>query len=96
MTRPIAVARIRYFLIPNIKNFSSMTNSVMMPISALMTCALVVRVIGLGKLSDEVTKEGTAFKRKPVFDFTVRYLSPIFLVIILLSSIAAAMGLITF
>ena len=76
--------------------FDFLTNSVMMPISALMTCALVVRVIGLNKLADEVTKERAAFKRRPVFEFTVRYLSPIFLVIILLSSIAAAMGLITF
>ena len=76
--------------------FDFLTNSVMMPIAALMNCALVMRVIGIDKIAKEVTKNDGDFKRRPIFVFTMKYLCPVFLVIILLSSIAAAMGLIAF
>ena len=64
--------------------FDFLTNSVMMPIAAFATCLLISRVIG-------VHGEGT-FKRKKVFNFMIRYLCPIFAVIILLSSVANAFG----
>ena len=76
--------------------FDFLTNSVMMPIAALMTCALLMRVIGMEKITREVTKNEASFRRRAVFIFTIKYLCPVFLVIILLSSIAAAMGLIRF
>ena len=70
--------------------FDFLTNSVMMPIAAIATCLLVSRVIGVGKIEQEVLIGETAFRRKKIFNFMIRFLCPIFAVIILLSSIANA------
>ena len=72
--------------------FDFLTNSVMMPIAAITTCLLVSRVIGVKKIEEEVTREGQPFRRKPVFNFMLRYLCPIFAAIILASSVANALG----
>ena len=72
--------------------FDFLTNSVMMPIAAFATCILISRVIGVGKIEEEVEADGGSFKRKKVFRFMIRYLCPIFTVIILLSSVANAFG----
>ena len=72
--------------------FDFLTNSVMMPIAAITTCLLVSRVIGVKKIEEEVTQEGQPFRRKPVFNFMLRYLCPIFAAIILASSVANALG----
>lgn len=72
--------------------FDFLTNSVMMPIAAMATCLLLVRVIGLSHIADEVQKEGAPFKRRKVFEFMIRYLCPIFVAIILLSSVANVFG----
>ena len=75
--------------------FDFLTNSVMMPIAALATCLLVSRVIGLKKIEEEVLHGEGSFKRKKIFNFMIKYLCPIFAVIILISSVANALGLIT-
>ena len=72
--------------------FDFLTNSVMMPIAAIATCLLVSRVIGVGKIEQEVVIGATTFRRKKIFNFMIRFLCPIFAVIILLSSIANAFG----
>lgn len=72
--------------------FDFLTNSVMMPIAALMTCLLVVRVIGIQRIAEEVEKDGASFKRKKIFNFMIKYLCPIFVVIILVSSVANVFG----
>ena len=71
-----------------------LTNSVMMPVAALCICYFVNKNIGLNKLIEEVEKNGHRFKRKYIFIPMIRYLSPLFLIIILLSSIANAFGII--
>ncbi len=71
-----------------------LTNSIMMPVSALSICFLVTRYIGVQRIIAEVEKNGHQFRRKKVFLFMIRYLSPVFLVIILLSSVANALGII--
>lgn len=77
---------------PFLDFFDFLTNSVMMPIAALMTCLLVVRVIGTERIAEEVEKEGASFKRKNVFNFMIKYLCPIFVIIILISSVANVFG----
>ena len=72
--------------------FDFLTNSVMMPVAAIATCLLVSRVIGVEKIAEEVTQDGQRFRRKPVFDFMIRYLCPVFAAIILASSVANALG----
>ena len=72
--------------------FDFLTNSVMMPIAALATCLLISRVAGVDKIEEEVTQNGQPFRRRKIFRFMLRYLCPIFAVIILLSSVANAFG----
>ena len=72
--------------------FDFLTNSVMMPIAAIAICLLVSRVIGVDKLEEEVTADGKPFRRKKIFRFMIRYLCPVFAAIILVSSVANALG----
>lgn len=67
------------------------SNSVMMPIGALCTCFLVVKVIGFDRITKEI-KGSSAFRREGMFRICIRYLTPICVGIILLSSIASALG----
>ena len=75
--------------------FDFLTNSVMMPIAAITTCLLVSRVIGVEKIEEEVTLEDKPFRRKRIFNFMIKYLCPIFAAIILISSVANALGVIS-
>ena len=70
------------------------SNSVMMPVAALCTCFLIVKIIGFDKITAEI-KRSSKFKREKIFRFCIRYLAPLFLMIILVSSIANAFGLIS-
>ena len=72
--------------------FDFLTNSVMMPIAAIATCLLASRVIGVEKIEAEVTVDGKPFRRKKIFNFMIRYLCPVFAAIILVSSVANALG----
>lgn len=72
--------------------FDFLTNSVMMPIAALMTSLLVSRVIGVDKIEEEIRHGESAFRRKKIFVIMIKYLCPIFALIILASSVANAFG----
>lgn len=74
--------------------FDFLTNSVMMPLAALATCFLIVRTVGFDRISKEIERS-SAFKRKRLYVFFMKYLAPICLVIILVSSIANVLGIIS-
>ena len=74
--------------------FDFLTNSLMMPVAALATCLLVTRVAGLDQVIQEV-EQSSRFKRKKMYCFFMKYLAPICIVIILLSSVANVFGWIT-
>ena len=74
--------------------FDFLTNSVMMPLAALATCFLIVRTVGFDKIAREI-EQSSAFKRKKLYMFFMKYLAPICLIIILLSSIANVLGIIS-
>ena len=80
---------------PFLDFFDFLTNSVMMPIAALAICLLVTRCMGLERLEQEVEMDGHPFRRKKVFRVMIRYIAPVFVMIILLSSVANAFGLIS-
>jgi NSS family neurotransmitter:Na+ symporter len=80
---------------PFLDFFDFLTNSLMMPISAITICILIARFVTLGRVEEEVTKCGAPFKRKGVYNFMIRYLCIAFLLVILLSSLASAFGLIS-
>ena len=64
----------------------------MMPIAAIATCLLISRVVGVEKIEAEVTAEGKPFRRRKIFNFMIRSLCPVFAAIILISSVANALG----
>ena len=72
--------------------FDFLTNSVMMPIAALMTSILVSRVVGINRIEEEIIHGESAFRRKKVFVVMIKYFCPIFAIIILISSVANAFG----
>ena len=72
--------------------FDFLTNSVMMPIAAIAVCLLVSRVVGVGRIEQEVLLGESTFRRKKVFNTMIRFLCPFFAAIILLSSVANALG----
>ncbi|WWR16263.1 sodium-dependent transporter [Lachnospiraceae bacterium JLR.KK008] len=74
--------------------FDFLTNSVMMPLAALSTCILVVKFVGFQKIAEEVERS-SAFRRKKLYQFFMKYLAPICITIILISSIANVLGWIT-
>ena len=80
---------------PFLDFFDFLTNSVMMPVSALMICILVSRYMGIETVVSEVQTNGHPFRRKAIFRFMIRYVCPLFILIILISSVASAFGIIT-
>ena len=78
--------------------FDFTTNSLIMPIVALITCVFVgfvltpKRVIEEVELPDENGKPYHVFKWKGLFSVVIRYIAPICILIILLSSILGALG----
>ena len=71
--------------------FDFASNSVLMPIVALLTCVFIGHVTGTKLISDEVESSGT-FKRKKMFEVLIRYVAPVIIILILLSSVANGMG----
>jgi len=69
--------------------FDFITNSVMMPVVAFFTCIFIGYVIKPQAIIDEV-ELGGKFKKKALFTFVIKYLAPICIIAILVSSILDA------
>ena len=74
--------------------FDFISNSVLMPIVALLTCLFIGFIIKPQSIVDEV-KTSSKFKREKLFVIMIKYIAPIFIIIILISSILNAFGIIT-
>lgn len=68
------------------------SNSVLMPIAALLTCIFVGWIIGPKVVIDEV-RESAKFKLAGVWTVMVKYVAPVVLVIILVAYVAQTLGL---
>jgi len=71
--------------------FDFLTNSIMMPLAALAIFYLVVRRIGLAKIAEEV-EGSSSFRMKKLYNFVIKFVAPVFIVVILASSIASLFG----
>ena len=72
--------------------FDFISNSVLMPIVALLTCIFVGYVLKPRAIIEEI--ETTApFKGQKLFTFVVKYLAPVCIVLILVSSILDVFGI---
>lgn len=68
--------------------FDFISNSILMPIAAFLTCILVGHLAGTKIVVEEVESSGS-FKRKKLFEIMVRWVAPILIVFILLNEIAS-------
>lgn len=71
--------------------FDFITNSVLMPVTALLTCIFVGYVIKTKTIADEV-RISSNFRREGLFNVMIKYIAPIFLIAILISSVLNALG----
>ena len=76
--------------------FDFITNSIIMPLVALGTCILVGWVIKTKTIEEEVTKNGEKFSRLGIYRVMIKYIAPVFMVIILVFYTLAQFGVIKF
>ena len=76
--------------------FDYISNSVMMPIVAIGTCILIGWFAGTKVIEDEITVNGEPFKRKVIFRVMVKYVAPVFLLVILVFYSLAQFGVISY
>ncbi len=75
----------------DIMDFTS--NSVLMPIVALFTCIFVGFIIKPKSIADEVKESDGSFRAEGMFNIMIKWIAPLFLIIILISSVASGLGL---
>ena len=73
--------------------FDFFSNSILMPVVALLTSLFIGYVIKTKTLTDEI-EMGKPFKRKKVFEIMIKYIAPIFIVLILVSSVLDVLGIV--
>ena len=74
--------------------FDFMSNSVIMPIVALLTCIFIGYVVKTQLVVDEV-KSSSKFSREKLFVVVIKYIAPIFIVAISVTSVLRGLGIIT-
>lgn len=73
--------------------FDFISNSVIMPIVALLTCIFVGFIIRPVSIADEVKRSGR-FRQEKSFTLIIKYIAPICILAILISSILNSLGII--
>ncbi len=74
--------------------FDFMTNSVMMPIAAVCICIYILKTVTIEKIEEEVM-QSSKFRRRNVYRFMLKYFSIVFVLVILVSSVLNALGIIS-
>ena len=74
--------------------FDIFSNSILMPIVAFLTCIFIGFVIKPQTLVDEVEIDGKPFKRKKLFTVMIKYVAPVCIVLILISSVLDVLGIV--
>ena len=66
---------------------------ILCPLAAMLTCLLIGRIVGIENLISEV-KISSAFHGEKIFRICISWLAPLLLLVVLVSSVAAALGII--
>ena len=72
--------------------FDFLSNSVMMPIAALLTCVFVGWIIKPKAIVDEI-KVSSPFKLEKAWTVMVKYVAPVLVIVILVAYVAQQFGL---
>lgn len=75
--------------------FDFISNSVLMPIVAFLTCVFVGFIVKPETITDEVESSTQKFKSKKLYIVLIKYVAPILVLLILFSSVLNALGIIT-
>src|SRR5699024_11228700 len=57
--------------------FDFLSNSILMPIVAFLTCILIGHVVGTKVIADEVKQGGAAFHREKLHRVMIRWVAPV-------------------
>ena len=72
--------------------FDFLSNSVLMPVVSLLTCIFIGYIIKPKALITEIELTGK-FKAKTLFTIVIKYIAPVIIVLILISSVLDALGI---
>lgn len=75
--------------------FDFISNSVLMPIVALLTCIFIGYIVKPKTITDEVKSSTEKFKSEKLYVILIKYFSPILIILILVSSILNTFGIIS-
>lgn len=67
--------------------FDYISNNILMPLVALLTCILIGWIAKPKTVIDEVTKNGEKFGRKVIYNVMIKFVAPIMLFILLLQAV---------
>lgn len=73
--------------------FDFLSNSILMPIVAFLTCVFVGYTVKPKTITDEVESSTKRFKSKKFYVIMIKYISPVLVLLILISSVLNALGL---
>ena len=71
--------------------FDFISNSVLMPVVAILTCICIGHFVGPKTVSDEVELNGS-FKMKKFYTIMLKWIAPVCLVLVLIFAVSEAMG----
>lgn len=74
--------------------FDFISNAVLMPIVAFLTCVFVGYVIKPKTIIEEI-EESSAFKSEKIYTIVIKYIAPVLILLILISSILNTFGIIS-
>jgi NSS family neurotransmitter:Na+ symporter len=88
-----AWAHIKVFGMQFLDFFDFITNSVLMPCVALVTCVFVGWILKPKAIIEECEVDGTKMKSRAFYSFMVRYLAPALMAALLVSEVCRALGI---
>ncbi|MBE6549871.1 MAG: sodium-dependent transporter [Ruminococcaceae bacterium] len=74
--------------------FDFASNNILMPIVAFLTCIFVGYILKPKAITDEVELEGNRLKHKKTFNIMIKYVAPLCILIILISSVLDVFGIV--
>ncbi len=88
------LADVKIFGMQFLDFFDFISNSIIMPLVAFLTCLFVGYFVKPQKMIEEIETGNTRFKNKKLFVIMIKYIAPIFILLILISSVLNAFGII--
>ena len=85
-------AEVKVFGMQFLDFFDFISNSVLMPIVAFLTCIFIGYIVKIKTITDEIEISARA-KKRTLLSVMIKYIAPIFIVLILVSSVLDVLGI---